>query len=81
MLCAVSGLKAEAWTGEPIEQDLTITWTDSEDEVRTLVEGTDYELSYANNVGPAPSTNPVTVTITGIGDVGGQRTLRFKITG
>jgi hypothetical protein len=79
--CTVSGLKVKAYTGEPIEQDLTVAYTKADGEEVTLVEGEDYELSYENNIGPAPQTNPAKVIITGLGDFGGTRTMNFKITG
>ena len=42
----------------------------------TLREGTDYTLSYANNVNPGTAT----VTITGIGNYAGTKTASFTIT-
>ena len=42
----------------------------------TLVEGTDYELTYSNNM----DAGTATVTITGKGDYSGSRTITFKIT-
>lgn len=46
---------------------------------RQLVEGTDYRLSYANNVGDGTSATKGTVIITGIGKYTGTKTVAFSI--
>ena len=46
---------------------------------RQLVEGTDYRLSYANNVGDGTSATKGTVIITGIGKYTGTKTVLFGI--
>ncbi len=42
---------------------------------KTLVEGTDYTVSYKDNVGPGTAS----VTVTGIGEYTGSKTVRFSI--
>ena len=66
----VEGLKVKYYTGNEIEQDLTIKYEDT-----VLKENTDYKLSYKNNT----NVGIATVTITGIGEYTGSKELRFKI--
>ena len=60
----------QTYTGKPICPELTLKLGDV-----TLVPGTDYELSYANNVKPGTAT----ITITGKGAFTGTTTLTFTI--
>ena len=61
---------AIVYTGEEIKPEYTIKLTDG---VYTLVEGTDYEVKYSNNIDAATSSNAVapTVTVTGLGNYAG----------
>ena len=58
------------YTGEEIKPEYTVKLTDG---VYTLVEGTDYEVKYSNNIDAATSSNAVapTVTVTGLGNYAG----------
>ena len=69
----VSDISAKSYTGSPIEPKPTITY-----EGATLVEGTDYKLTYANNT---EETEKAEVTITGMGAYTGTKTVYFAITG
>lgn len=68
----VSGLKNMTYTGKTLTQDKNITVTFNK---KTLVQGTDYKVSYKNN----KSRGTATVTITGIGNYTGTKTATFKI--
>lgn len=74
---SVSGIESQAYTGSEITPDVTVTYTDSDGEVQTLVKDTDYTVSYSNNV-KAGST--AKVIITGTGNFTGTKTLSFAIT-
>lgn len=72
----VSAITPQAYTGtqvcpEPIVKDGN----------KTLVKDLDYELTYKNNIMAAPmnATNPPTVTVTGIGNYSGTKTLTYTI--
>ena len=58
------------YTGEEIKPEYAIKLTDG---VYTLVEGTDYEVKYSNNIDAADSNAAVqpTVTVTGLGNYAG----------
>ncbi len=66
----VSGIAAQKYTGAAIEPDFNVTL-----DGKTLVEGTDYKVSYKNNVNPGTAT----ITITGMGNYAGTITKTFKI--
>ncbi len=66
----VSGIDQQSYTGSPIEPKPVVSYQGAQ-----LVEGTDYTLSYSDNVEPGVAT----VTITGIGDYMGTRTATFSI--
>ena len=73
---SVDDVPDQTWTGEAIEPSVTVTyhselWGDKE-----LVEGTDYTLSYANNV----NVGEATITITGVGEhYAGTMEVNFNI--
>ena len=60
------------YTGTVIEPKPVITMGS-----KTLVEGTDYSLTYGNNILPGKAT----VKITGMGEYVGERSVTFEITG
>ena len=66
----VAGIKDLEYTGKELTQDITV-----KDGNETLVNGTDYEVSYANNTKPGKAT----VTITGKGNYAGTITKTFII--
>lgn len=69
---AVSSISDQAYTGNAICPAITVL----ADGI-LLREGTDYTVSYSNNVNPGTAT----VLITGIGRYSGTRTVTFRITG
>lgn len=70
----VSGIADAAYTGKAITQpNLKVTLGGG---VVTLIEGTDYTISYSNNV----NVGTATITITGIGNYKDTITKTFKIT-
>ena len=66
----ITGLDDQTYTGKAIRPKLTLRFGDE-----TLVEGTDYDLSYDNNVNPGRAT----VTITGKGNYAGSLSRTFDI--
>jgi hypothetical protein len=66
----VSAISDQTYTGGAIEPKPTVAL-----DGRTLAEGTDYELSYANNV----NAGEATVTVTGKGNYQGTKTVSFTI--
>ena len=68
---SIASVADQTYTGQQIKPSLTIKYGD-----KTLVEGTDYTLSYTNNV----NYGTATITVTGKGDFTGTRTATFKIT-
>ncbi len=68
---SVSAIPAQTYTGSALKPEPTLTWNGT-----TLVEGTDYTLSYRNNT----AVGTATVTITGTGNFAGTRTTSFSIT-
>lgn len=67
----LEGLTNELYSGEEIKPPVTMTYNG-----KTLTEGTDYTLSYENNI----NVGTATVTITGKGNFAGTRTKNFAIT-
>lgn len=66
----VTGMEDLEYTGKELKQDITV-----KDGNETLVNGTDYEVSYANNTKPGKAT----VTIIGKGNYAGTITKTFII--
>lgn len=62
--CNFANIPDQAYTGKPITPDVAITYGGT-----TLVKGTDYNLTYANNI----NVGKATVTINGIGLYAGQK--------
>ena len=60
----------QTYTGEAIEPEITLTYED-----QTLVKDTDYEVAYENNT----EVGTATITVTGIGDYSGTKTIEFQI--
>ncbi|MCD8019839.1 MAG: metallophosphoesterase family protein [Clostridiales bacterium] len=67
----ISGVKNKTYTGSEITQTLTVKDADG----NTLKEGTNYKVSYANNV----KVGTATVTITGTGKYTGTKKATFTI--
>ena len=70
----VEGITDKTYTGDPIEQDITVSVTKDEEKT-VLTKDKDYVLSYENNV----ETGDATVTVKGIGGYIGTITKTFKI--
>lgn len=68
--CSFSGVSDVMYDGSQTHQNLVV----SEGE-KTLEEGKDYRLEYINNVNPGIST----ITVTGIGNYGGVKTIHYLI--
>ncbi|MCR5704319.1 MAG: hypothetical protein K6G85_06820 [Eubacterium sp.] len=68
----ITGVEDKEYTGKAITQTPKITVENT-----VLVEGVDYEISYANNVNQGTAT----MTITGKGNYGETATVTFKIYG
>ena len=66
----VSGIADKTYTGEALTQALVVTYNG-----KTLTEGTDYKVGYANNV----EAGTATVIISGAGNYGGAKTVTFEI--
>ena len=66
----VSPIADQPYTGSAITPELTVT-----DGLKVLREGTDYTVTYANNVNEGTAT----ATITGIGNYSGTATTKFQI--
>ena len=66
----VGAIADQIWTGSAIEPAITVTYGDL-----VLVEGVDFEVSYANNV----EVGTATVTVTGIGNFAGTLSATFDI--
>ena len=67
---SVSDIAAQTYTGSAIEPEITVT-----DGEKTLVLGTDYEVSYSDNT----NVGTATVTITGINNYSGTVEKTFEI--
>lgn len=72
---SAQGIEDQRFTGAPIEPKVELTYNNPTLGKQELVEGTDYTLSYNNNV----NLGTATVTITGINRFSGTKTLTFKI--
>lgn len=70
----VDPLEAQRYTGKPLTPKPQVNIGG-----RQLVNGTDYRLSYSNNVGSGTGTARGTVTITGTGKYTGSKTVAFSI--
>lgn len=69
----VAAIADQEYTGDQVRPTVTVTSADK----KTLKEGTDYTVTYNNNV----LVGTATVTITGIGDYAGTITAAFDIVG
>ena len=67
---SVSGVGAQVYTGAELRPALTLRFGGA-----TLAKGTDYELSYSNNINPGRAT----ITVTGKGNFSGRRSVHFTI--
>lgn len=67
-----SSVKAQTYTGEEICPEITVT-----DKKTVLIEGTDYEAEYRNNV----AVGTATIVLRGLGDYKGEKQITFKING
>ena len=75
---SISALSEDTFTYDGTEKKPTVTITDSENSVSTLVEGTDYTITYENHIN-AGNSNEAKATITGIGNYGGEVVKTFTI--
>ncbi|MCR4892787.1 MAG: InlB B-repeat-containing protein [Lachnospiraceae bacterium] len=66
-----AGVADQAYTGEAIEPGVKVTHGGN-----TLIEGTDYRLSYSNNINV---TDKALIKVTGIGNYKGSKEVTFKI--
>ena len=69
----VAAIADQEYTGDQVRPTVTVTSADK----KTLKEGTDYTVTYNNNV----LVGTATVTLTGIGDYAGTITAAFDIVG
>ena len=67
---AVSGIKNKTYTGKPVTQSITV-----KDGTKALSNGSDYTVTYKNNI----NSGTATVIINGTGDYTGKITKAFKI--
>lgn len=67
----VSGIPSVTYTGYRIKPDPTVTLGG-----KRLIAGTDYTLSYANNVNAGSDAR---IILAGIGDYAGSKTVYFEI--
>ena len=66
----ISAIEDQPYTGSAITPAITVTFSN-----RILSQGTDYTVSYSNNVNKGTAT----VTVTGIGNFTGTKSTTFKI--
>ncbi len=66
----IKGLEEKTYTGSKLTQSLKLTYAGN-----TLKNGTHYTLTYENNI----NAGTASVTITGIGNFYGEKTLTYKI--
>jgi hypothetical protein len=66
----IAAIADQPYTGSAIEPDVTVTLGD-----KTLTEGTDYTVTYADNTEPGTAT----ATVTGTGSYAGTATATFEI--
>ncbi|MGN1132205.1 MAG: hypothetical protein ACI4RL_04825, partial [Ruminococcus sp.] len=66
----ISGIVKKTYTGKPITQNISAKLGD-----KTLKNGTDYTVSYKNNI----NAGTATITVTGIGNYSGTVSKTFKI--
>ena len=64
------GIEPKAYTGKAITPKVKLTFGD-----KTLKEGTDYKLSYKDNVKPGEAT----IVVTGLGNFFGTKEIKFRI--
>ena len=72
----VEGIADKIFDGSPAEQDITVKMNLAGEDV-VLQKGSDYKVSYSNNTAPGEAS----VIVTGLGNFGGSKTFKFKITG
>ena len=66
----ISGIVKKTYTGKPITQNVSVKLID-----KTLKKGTDYTVSYKNNI----NAGTATITVTGIGNYSGTVSKTFRI--
>ncbi|MBO4681149.1 MAG: hypothetical protein J5623_04540, partial [Clostridiales bacterium] len=66
----VTGIADKTYTGEAVTQTPVVTFNGKQ-----LTEGTDYRITYANNI----DAGTATVVISGTGNYGGAKTVTFEI--
>ena len=68
--CTISSVPAQNYTGSEIIPEVTVSYGD-----KMLINGTDYTVSYSDNI----NVGIATITITGNGDYTGSTTITFEI--
>ena len=71
----ISPIGSQKYTGSALEPVITVTYTKEGGDTQTLVEGTDYDVLYDNNI----EIGIATVTLVGKGHFTGQRSIFFTI--
>ena len=64
------GIPEQNYTGKAVTPKVKLTFKD-----KTLKEGTDYKLKYSDNI----NSGEATITVTGIGNFFGTKTIKFRI--
>lgn len=72
--CDVQAIESQVWTGKEIEPSVTIRNGSS-----LLVSGTDYDVTYKNNINETTDTSKASAVITGKGNYTGTITREFII--
>ena len=72
--CTFSTVTAKEYTGSAIKPEIEVT-----DGTETLVSGTDYTVTYSNNINATTTNEYAVITITGIGNYQGQAEIKFSI--
>lgn len=75
---SITEIPAQAYTGSEVTPEVTVTYTDADAEVHTLIPGTDYTVSYSNNIAAGTTAK---VIVTGAGNYTGTKTASFTISG
>ena len=68
--CTFNNVTAQKYTGKATKQNMVV-----KDGTKTLVQNRDYKVTYVNNTNPGTAT----MTITGLGNYGGIKTIRYVI--
>ena len=76
----ISGVSSKTYNGSEQTQNPTVTVPIPSGKTTTLVNGTDFTLSYSNNINAGTKDNPyATMTVTGKGNYTGTKSATFTI--